>query len=371
MKMMESSVLCVVTLICWTVVNGATVTVPYKERQVMLFGTVLLRCDISTSSPISDLTVSWIYKSYCQDPLLSSHLASYYSLQNLGVDPANDCDDSKREVRTVVTKQGIGQPVLGNQYRQRKITLQNDWQTVLCIVLGGVLLFVLLGICCCQCCPHCCCCYVSCPCCPERCCCPRELYTASKYAKSQGEWYNNTLPLNSIPPVGSYPLPRSYPPSITPLIRLDSITASESVNGQRIAAADPSMLRLLQHTEQELANFNPRAPLRQPAAAGSDTSFGYNNYRASRTRQNRRPRSRSPQTRPGSSSHRSHSSRQGRRLGSWDDPRDPIWGQRSRRNVNQMALPSYDQAVSSTHQCDEKRRVLRQLTDFDRASISV
>uniref|UniRef100_A0A8C4Q2T4 Ig-like domain-containing protein n=1 Tax=Eptatretus burgeri TaxID=7764 RepID=A0A8C4Q2T4_EPTBU len=272
----------------------------------MLFGTVLLRCDISTSAPLADLTVSWIYKSYCQDPLLYSHLSSYYSMQNIGIDPANDCDDSKREVRTVATKQGNGQPVLGSQYRQRKITLQNEadlliqevmwwdhgvytcrvsattdptgnpdaqikllvlhWQTVLCIVLGGVLLFVLLGICCCQCCPHCCCCYVSCPCCPERCCCPRELYTASKYAKSHGRWYNDTLPppLNSIPQVGSYPLPGSYPPSITPLIPLDSISAPESGNGLRIAATDPSMQRLLQYTEQELANFNPRAPLRQP-----------------------------------------------------------------------------------------------------------
>lgn len=46
-----------------------------------------------------------------------------------------------------------------------------DWLTVLLIVLGGLLLLLLIGICWCQCCPQHCCCHIRCVCCPTRCCC--------------------------------------------------------------------------------------------------------------------------------------------------------------------------------------------------------
>lgn len=49
-----------------------------------------------------------------------------------------------------------------------------DWLTVLLIVLGGLLLLLLIGICWCQCCPQYCCCHVQCGCCPTRCCCNQK-----------------------------------------------------------------------------------------------------------------------------------------------------------------------------------------------------
>lgn len=49
-----------------------------------------------------------------------------------------------------------------------------DWLTVLLIVLGGLLLLLLIGVCWCQCCPQYCCCHVPCVCCPTRCCCNEE-----------------------------------------------------------------------------------------------------------------------------------------------------------------------------------------------------
>lgn len=49
-----------------------------------------------------------------------------------------------------------------------------DWLTVLLIVLGGLILLLLIGICWCQCCPQYCCCHIRCVCCPTRCCCNEE-----------------------------------------------------------------------------------------------------------------------------------------------------------------------------------------------------
>lgn len=49
-----------------------------------------------------------------------------------------------------------------------------DWLTVLLIVLGGLILLSLIGICWCQCCPQYCCCHIRCVCCPTRCCCNEE-----------------------------------------------------------------------------------------------------------------------------------------------------------------------------------------------------
>ncbi|MEQ2212916.1 hypothetical protein XENOCAPTIV_006807, partial [Xenoophorus captivus] len=87
----------------------------------------------------------------------------------LGQDPANDCPDSQRTVRTVIQKRGINEAMLGLEYRNRKITIQNNWLTVLFIIIGALLLIMLFCICCCQCCPQKCCCYIRCPCCPRTC----------------------------------------------------------------------------------------------------------------------------------------------------------------------------------------------------------
>ncbi|XP_075903957.1 immunoglobulin-like domain-containing receptor 1a [Nelusetta ayraudi] len=190
------------------------VIVPQQERSVPLFGSVILRCDFSTSANLQDVLVTWRFKSFCKDPVLEYYSTAYQSALQLGQDPSNDCPDRQRTVRTVVQKRGSNEPILGAEYRERKITIQNKadlvinevmwwdngvyfcavdapgdtsgdsdkevklivyhWLTVLFIVIGALLLILLLCICCCQCCPQACCCYVRCPCCPEKCCCPEK-----------------------------------------------------------------------------------------------------------------------------------------------------------------------------------------------------
>ncbi|XP_030614387.1 immunoglobulin-like domain-containing receptor 1b [Archocentrus centrarchus] len=202
---------------------SVTVTVPQTERTTMLFASVILRCDYSTSANPQDVLVSWKYKSFCKDPILDYYSTAYQAALQLGQDPANDCQDSQRTVRTVIQKRGINEPILGVDYRNRKITIQNNadlaitevmwwdngvyyctvdatgdtsgdpdrevklivyhWLTVLLIILGGLLLIMLFCICCCQCCPQKCCCYVRCPCCPQTCCCPEKAVMAHRMLK--------------------------------------------------------------------------------------------------------------------------------------------------------------------------------------------
>ncbi|XP_068597730.1 immunoglobulin-like domain-containing receptor 1 [Brachionichthys hirsutus] len=141
-------------------------------------------------------------------------LFAYQSALQLGQDPSNDCPDRQRTIRTVIQKRGNNEPILGAEYRARKITIENKadlvinevmwqdngvyvcsvqatgdtsgdpdedvklivyhWLTVLFIIIGALLLLLLFCICCCQCCPQKCCCYVRCPCCPQQCCCPEK-----------------------------------------------------------------------------------------------------------------------------------------------------------------------------------------------------
>uniref|UniRef100_A0AAQ6IDW1 Ig-like domain-containing protein n=1 Tax=Anabas testudineus TaxID=64144 RepID=A0AAQ6IDW1_ANATE len=190
------------------------VIVPETERSTTLFGSVILRCDYSTSANAQDVLVTWRYKSFCKDPVLDYYSTGYQAALQLGRDPTNDCPDSQRIVRTVIQKRGTNEPTLGVDYRNRKITIQNkanlaitevmwwdngmyfctidaagdttgdsdqevklivyNWLTVLFIILGALLLIILFCICCCQCCPQNCCCYVRCPCCPQTCCCPEK-----------------------------------------------------------------------------------------------------------------------------------------------------------------------------------------------------
>ncbi|KAK5874183.1 hypothetical protein PBY51_019155 [Eleginops maclovinus] len=190
------------------------VNVPQKERSTALFASVTLRCDYTTSANLKDVLVIWKFKSFCKDPVLEYYSTAYQSALQLGRDPAIDCSDSTRTLRTVIQKSGNSEPMLGTEYRERRITIQNKadlvmtevmwwdngvyycsviaagdtsgdsekeiklivyhWLTVLFIVIGALLLIILFGICCCQCCPQKCCCYVRCPCCPQQCCCPEK-----------------------------------------------------------------------------------------------------------------------------------------------------------------------------------------------------
>uniref|UniRef100_A0A8C3YV83 Immunoglobulin like domain containing receptor 1 n=1 Tax=Catagonus wagneri TaxID=51154 RepID=A0A8C3YV83_9CETA len=190
------------------------VTVQHTERYVTLFASVILKCDYTTSAQLQDVVVTWRFKSFCKDPIFDYYSASYQAALSLGQDPSNDCNDSQREVRIVAQRRGQNEPVLGVDYRQRKITIQNradlvinevmwwdhgvyyctieapgdtsgdpdkevklivlHWLTVIFIILGILLLLLLIGVCWCQCCPQYCCCYLRCPCCPTRCCCPEE-----------------------------------------------------------------------------------------------------------------------------------------------------------------------------------------------------
>ncbi|XP_044222796.1 immunoglobulin-like domain-containing receptor 1b isoform X2 [Thunnus albacares] len=210
------------------------VNVPETERFTTLFASVILRCDYSTSANPQDVLVTWRYKSFCKDPVLDYYSTAYQAALQLGQDPSNDCPDRQRTVRTVVQKRGLNEPILGADYRERKITIQNKadlvisevmwwdngvyfcnidapgdttgdpdrevklivyhWLTVLLIIIGALLLIMLFCICCCQCCPQKCCCYVRCPCCPQTCCCPEKAVMQHRMMrqaqKAMAPWMN-------------------------------------------------------------------------------------------------------------------------------------------------------------------------------------
>ncbi|KAM8877168.1 immunoglobulin-like domain-containing receptor 1a [Synchiropus picturatus] len=208
--LLTASVLLSLLKLSWCI----QVVVPQQQRSTALFASVILRCDYSTSANAQDVLVTWRYKSFCKDPVLEYYSTAYQSALQLNQDPSNDCPDRQRTVRTVIQKRGTSEPTLGPEYRERKITIQNNadlvinevmwhdngvyfctvqaagdtsgdsdkeiklivyhWLTVLFIIIGGLLLILLFCICCCQCCPQACCCYVRCPCCPRRCCCPEK-----------------------------------------------------------------------------------------------------------------------------------------------------------------------------------------------------
>ncbi|XP_055733548.1 immunoglobulin-like domain-containing receptor 1b [Salvelinus fontinalis] len=198
-----------------TEVFSIQVIVPQTERSTALFASVIIRCDYSTSANAQEVLVTWRYKSFCKDPVLEFYSTAYQAALQLGQDPANDCPDRQRTIRTVIQKKGTNEATLGSEYRERKISIQNKadlvmnevmwwdngvyfcsidapgdttgdsdrevklivyhWLTVLFIIIGALLLIMLFCICCCQCCPQKCCCYIRCPCCPQTCCCPEKV----------------------------------------------------------------------------------------------------------------------------------------------------------------------------------------------------
>lgn len=54
---------------------------------------------------------------------------AYQAALSLGQDPANDCPDRQRTIRIVIQKRGTNEPILGAEYRERKITIQNSEST--------------------------------------------------------------------------------------------------------------------------------------------------------------------------------------------------------------------------------------------------
>uniref|UniRef100_UPI00398EA4D8 immunoglobulin-like domain-containing receptor 1 n=1 Tax=Pristiophorus japonicus TaxID=55135 RepID=UPI00398EA4D8 len=214
---------CIVFTFTQTACLAVLVTVQDTQRVTTLFSSIALKCDYSTSSQSQDVVVTWRYKSFCKDPIMEYYSSSYIAMLSMGQDPTNDCQDDQRQVRIVVQKRGQNEPILGHEYRQRKITIQNradlwisevmwwdhgvyfcaveapgdttgdsdkevrlivlHWLTVIFIIMGILLLFILISICWCQCCPQRCCCYLRCICCPKRCCCPEEALARHELVK--------------------------------------------------------------------------------------------------------------------------------------------------------------------------------------------
>ncbi|XP_056145353.1 immunoglobulin-like domain-containing receptor 1a isoform X2 [Lampris incognitus] len=111
------------------------VIVPETERSTALFASVILRCDYSTSANPQEVLVTWRYKSFCKDPVLEYYSTAYQAALQLGQDPANDCPDRQRTLRTVIQKRGSNEAMLGSEYRERKITMQNKADLVITEVM--------------------------------------------------------------------------------------------------------------------------------------------------------------------------------------------------------------------------------------------
>ncbi|KAM9089663.1 immunoglobulin-like domain-containing receptor 1 isoform 1-T1 [Megaptera novaeangliae] len=277
------------------------VTVQHTERYVTLFASVVLKCDYTTSAQLQDVVVTWRFKSFCKDPIFDYYSASYQAALSLGQDPSNDCNDSQREVRIVAQRRGQNEPVLGVDYRQRKITIQNradlvinevmwwdhgvyyctieapgdtsgdpdkevklivlHWLTVIFIILGALLLLLLIGVCWCQCCPQYCCCYLRCPCCPTRCCCPEEALAHHRYMKQAQALGPQMIekPLywgaDRSSQFSSYPM--------NPLLQRDLSLRSSlpEVPVTQTTAHPPITNGVLEYLEKELRNLNPAQPL--------------------------------------------------------------------------------------------------------------
>ncbi|XP_018614031.2 immunoglobulin-like domain-containing receptor 2 isoform X2 [Scleropages formosus] len=297
-----------VALLCWAGLfmqrcGGVSVNVRDKRKYAMLFQSVVLPCQYSSSS-IQTPVVQWWYKSYCRDrthdafsftenvKLHASGLGSYSNL---------DCSDSSRTVRIVASGQGSSM-TLAEYYKGRDIAIINkadlrigelqwgdsgvyfckvvipddlegknedqvellvlEWVFVGLVVLGSIAFILLVGICWCQCCPHSCCCYVRCPCCPDTCCCPRHLYEAGKMAKSM-----------SMSPTPLAMHPAYYIPSVPTMVSVappslvdPKMASTPSVennmtgvcSGYRIQASkDQDPTKVLYYIEKELAQFDP------------------------------------------------------------------------------------------------------------------
>ncbi|XP_023070323.1 immunoglobulin-like domain-containing receptor 1 [Piliocolobus tephrosceles] len=277
------------------------VTVQHTERYVTLFASIILKCDYTTSAQLQDVVVTWRFKSFCKDPIFDYYSASYQAALSLGQDPSNDCNDNQREVRIVAQRRGQNEPVLGVDYRQRKITIQNradlvinevmwwdhgvyyctieapgdtsgdpdkevklivlHWLTVIFIILGALLLLLLIGVCWCQCCPQYCCCYIRCPCCPARCCCPEEALARHRYMKQAQALGPQMMekPLywgaDRSSQVSSYPMHPLLQRDLSLRSSLPQLPMTQTTNHPPITNS------VLEYLEKELRNLNLAQPL--------------------------------------------------------------------------------------------------------------
>ncbi|XP_053532351.1 immunoglobulin-like domain-containing receptor 2 isoform X3 [Ictalurus punctatus] len=286
-----------ITVITFTAMpwcEAVQVNVRDNRRFALLFQSVVLPCQYTSSSTHTPV-VQWWYKSYCRDRTRDA-LSFPESLgvrgSELGASSHLDCSDNSRTVRVVASGQGSSLTI-ADYYKDRDISIINkadlrigelrwgdsgvyyckvviaddlegpneghvellvlgqtgvaddllpeidleimpEWVFVAVVVLGGVLFFVLAGVCWCQCCPHSCCCYVQCCCCPKTCCCPRHLYEAGKGIKTA------TMPVPIYPPYYVQGMPAMVPISPPSLIEPKMSTA-------------PSIDNNISSTQQSLA----------------------------------------------------------------------------------------------------------------------
>ncbi|XP_061743640.1 immunoglobulin-like domain-containing receptor 1 [Nerophis ophidion] len=288
------------------------VIVSQQDRSTFLFGSVILRCDYSTSANPQDVLLTWRFKSFCKDPVLEYYSTSFQSSLQLGQDPANDCPDRQRTVRTIVQKRGSNEPIIGADYRERRISIQNKadlvinevmwedngvyfcavdaagdttgdsdkevklivyhWLTVLLIILGIVLLLILLGVCWCQCCPQKCCCYVRCPCCPQKCCCPEKAIMQHRMMKdaqrAMAPWMGGQVhapmshQINPMLYAGSTS-GKSFPLKGLPLPPPQSVSYSmPPPSGPRTGT--PATHHMLDYMESQVRGMDMTTPLLQP-----------------------------------------------------------------------------------------------------------
>ncbi|XP_054627181.1 immunoglobulin-like domain-containing receptor 1 [Dunckerocampus dactyliophorus] len=293
------------------------VIVSQQERSTALFASVILRCDYTTSANPQDVLLTWRFKSFCKDPVLEYYSTSYQAALQLGQDPSNDCPDRQRTVRTVIQRRGTNEPILGAEYRERKISIQNradlvinevmwwdngvyfcavdaagdttgdsdrevklivyHWLTVLFIIIGALLLIILFGICCCQCCPQRCCCYVRCPCCPQQCCCPEKAVMQHRMMKeaqrAMAPWMGGQpvyAPMSHVPSTQMNPVlyagsasGKSIPLKAMPLPPPQSSAYSmptPSVHGSHTPATTNQML---DYMESQVRGMDVTSPLLQ------------------------------------------------------------------------------------------------------------
>ncbi|XP_029968239.1 immunoglobulin-like domain-containing receptor 2 isoform X2 [Salarias fasciatus] len=302
-------------LVC--VCTGVHVTVREKQRFAMLFQSVVLPCQYQTASAQTPV-VQWWYKSYCRDRTRDS-----FSLpESLGAKASDlgpgshlECSDSSRTVRVVASAQGASM-TLAEHYKGRDIAIVNkadlrigelqwgdsgvyfckvviaddlegkneaqlellvlEWAFVGSVVLGGVLLLLLLGVCWCQCCPHSCCCYVRCCCCPDSCCCPRHLYEAGKMAKSgqaaQVPVYPYYIP--GVPAILPVAPPSRLEPKMSSVPSVENNLAAVRSGYRLKASPDQDSMKVLYYIEKELGQFpSSRAAAVKPSSLSELSSL--------------------------------------------------------------------------------------------------
>lgn len=314
--------------------EGVQVTVPEQKKFAMLFQSVVLRCQFSTSSSQQPV-VQWWYKSYCHDrtrEAFSFTDSVTHQIPDQGSTSHLDCRDSSRTVRPVASRQGITF-TLGENYKGRDITITNnadlrigelqwgdsgvyyckvvtsddlmgqsedsmellvlgktgllddllpnfdvkimpEWVFVGVVILGAVTFILFLGICWCQCCPHSCCCYVQCPCCPESCCCPRHLYEAGKAVKTCATPHIAPVyPPYYVPnvPMAAIGPPAMMGPTTQPPVMENSVSGVRS--GYRIQAnKEQDCMKVLYYVEKELAEFDPAKRTYEKSSTMSELS---------------------------------------------------------------------------------------------------